>query len=141
MKNSPDSERIIMERRSRTAAPAIAAPIGTAQPSNPRRAVQCFACEQLKVAVFKNRLILSIRTEQIRENLANSFASARNRACKHASTNLHGVNATNLFSVVSTPPSPLKTQLETRFDDVQATIVSLVEALAPPRHHKQTWSL
>ena len=106
-------------------------------PLTPERAVQFFACERLKVAVFENRLILSIRTEQIRVNLANSFASARNRACKHASTNWHGVNATNLFSVESTPPSPLKTQLKTRFDDVQSTIVSLVEALAPPRHHKR----
>ena len=81
--------------------------------------------------------MLSIRTEQIRENLDNSLASARNRACKHAFTNLHGVNATNLFSVVSTPPSPLKPQLETRLDDVQATTVSLVEAPAPRRNHKR----
>ena len=106
-------------------------------PLTPEHAVDFFACERLKVAVFGNKLILSIRTEQIRENLSNSFASARNQACKHASTNLHGVNATNLFSVVSTPPSPLKTQLETRLDDVQATIVSLVEAPAPPRNHKR----
>ena len=33
------------------------------------------------------------------------------------SNNLYGVNATNLSSVVSTPP-PLKNQLETRLDDV-----------------------
>ena len=107
-------------------------------PLTPERAVQFFACERLKVAVFKkNCLMLSIRTEQIRENLDNSLASARNRACKHALTHLHGVHATNLFSVVSTPPSPLKTQLETRLDDVQATIVSLVEAPAPRRNHKR----
>ena len=47
------------------------------------------------------------------------------------SHNLHGVNATNLSSIVSTPSTPLKNRLETRLDDVQATTASLVEV---PKH-------
>ena len=43
------------------------------------------------------------------------------------SNNLYGVNAANLSLVV-------KNQLETRLDDVQATIASLVEAPVPPKH-------
>ena len=93
---------------------------------------QIFAWERLKIAVFENGLLPAISLEQIREDPAHSFASARDRARKHASNNLHGVNVTNLSSVVSTPPA-LKTQLETRLDSVQATITSLIEAPTPPR--------
>ena len=93
---------------------------------------QIFAWERLKIAVFENGLLPAIRLEQIREDPAHSFASARDRARKHASNNLHGVNVTNLSSVVSTPPA-LKTQLETQLDNVQATIASLIEAPTPPR--------
>ena len=101
----------------------------------PTKSVQIFAWERLKIAVFENRLLPSIRIEQIREDPVHSFASARERARQHASNNLHGVNAINLSSVVSTPS--LKNQLETRLDDVQATIASLVETSTPPRPHKR----
>ena len=90
----------------------------------------------LKIAVFENELLPLIRIEQIPEDSANSFASASDRARKHASNNLHGVNATNLSSIVSTPPT-LKNQLETQFDNVQATIALLVEAPALPRQQKR----
>ena len=96
-----------------------------------------FAWERLKFAVFRNRLLPSIRIEQIREDPAHSFASASDRARKHASNNLHDVNVTNLSSIASTPSPSLKTQLETRLDDVQATIASLVEAPTSPKHHKR----
>ena len=72
----------------------------------------------------------------MQEDPANSFASARDRARKHASINLHGVNVTNLSSVVSASRS-LKNQLETRLDNVQATIASLVGAPTPPRQQKR----
>ena len=52
------------------------------------------------------------------------------------SNNLYSVNAANLSSVVSTPPS-LKNQLETRLDDVQPTIASLVEAPVPSKYQKR----
>ena len=92
---------------------------------------QIFARERLKIAVFENGLLPAIRLEQIREDPAHSFASARDRARKHASNNLHGVNVSNLSSVVSTSPA-LKTQLETRLDNVQATIASIIDAPTPP---------
>ena len=82
------------------------------------------------------QLLPSIIIEQVREDSDNTFASARDRARKYASNTLHGVNATNLSSVVSTPSLPLKNQLEMRLDDVQAAIASLVEAPTPPKHHK-----
>ena len=85
--------------------------------------------------MFENGLLPSARIEQIREDPANSSASARYRGRKHASNNLHGINATNLSSVVSTPPS-LKNQLETRLDNVQATIASLIETPVPPGQKK-----
>ena len=44
---------------------------------------------------------------------------------------MYDINSINLSSFVSTPTTPLKNQLETRLDDVQATIASLVEA---PKH-------
>ena len=91
-----------------------------------------FACERLKIALFENGLLPAIRLEQIRENSAHSFASARDRARKHASNNLHGVNNPNLSSVASTSPA-LKTQLETRLDNVQATTASIIDAPTPPR--------
>ena len=69
-----------------------------------------------------------IQIEQIREELAHAFASARDGARKHASNNLYGGNATNLSSGVSSPTTTLTNQLETRLDDVQATIASVVEA-------------
>ena len=98
----------------------------------PGKSAQIFVWERLKVGVFENGLLPAIRLEQMREDLANSFASARDGARKHASNNLHWVYVTILSSVVSTPPA-LKTQLETRLDNVQATIASLVEAPIPPR--------
>ena len=49
------------------------------------------------------------------------------------SNNLRGVNAINWSSVVSTPLPPLKNQLDTRLDDVLATIASLVEV---PKHKR-----
>ena len=101
----------------------------------PGKSAQIFASERLKIAVFENGLLPAIRLEQIREDPANSFASARDRARKHASNNLHGVNVTNLSSVLSTTPS-LKNQLATRLDNVQASIDSLVEAPTPPRKQK-----
>ena len=67
------------------------------------KSAQIFAWEGL-TAVFENGLLPSIRIEQIREDPANSFSSARDRARKHASNNLHGVNATSLSSVVPTSP-------------------------------------
>ena len=91
-----------------------------------------FAWERLKIAVFENGLLPAIRLEQIREDPAHSFAAARDRARKHASNNLHGVNVSNLSSVARTSPA-LKTQLETRLDDVQATIASIIDAPTPPR--------
>ena len=91
-----------------------------------------FAWERLKIAVFENGLLPAIRLEQIREDPAHSFAVARDRAQKHASNNLHGVNVSNLSSVARTSPA-LKTQLETRLDDVQATIASIIDAPTPPR--------
>ena len=91
-----------------------------------------FAWEILKIAVFENGLLPAIRLEQIREDPAHSFAAARDRARKHASNNLHGVNVSNLSSVARTSPA-LKTQLETRLDDVQATIASIIDAPTPPR--------
>ena len=93
---------------------------------------QTFAWERIKIDVFANGLLPAIRVEQIREDPAYSFVSARHRARRHASNNLHGVNVTNLSSVVSTPPAR-KTQLETQLDNVQATIASLIEALTPPK--------
>ena len=104
-----------------------------ARTTPPTKSAQIFAWERQKIVVFENRLLPS---KQIREDPANLFASARDRARKHASNNLHGVNATNLSSVVSTPP-PLKNQLETRLDDVQVTIASLVEAPVPYKHEKR----
>ena len=50
---------------------------------------QIFAWERLKIAVFENGLLPAIRLEQIRQDPAHSFASARDRARKHASNNLH----------------------------------------------------
>ena len=91
-----------------------------------------FAWERLKIAVFENGLLPAIRLEQIREDPAHSFAYARDRARKHASNNLHGVNVTNVSSVVPTSPA-LKIQLETRLDNVQATIASIIDAPTPPR--------
>ena len=91
-----------------------------------------FAWERLKKAVLENGLLPAIRLEQIREDPVHSLASARDRARKHASNNLHGVNVSNLSSVVSTPPA-LKTQLETQLDNVQATIASIIDAPSPPR--------
>ena len=64
-----------------------------------------FAWERLKIAVFENGLLPAIRLEQIREDPAHSFASARDRARKHGSNNLHGVNVPNLSSVASTSPA------------------------------------
>ena len=93
---------------------------------------QIFAWERLKIAVFENGLLPAIRLEQIREDPAHSFASTRDRARKHASNNSHGVNVSNLSSVVSTSPA-LKTQLETRLDNVQTTIASIIDAPTPPR--------
>ena len=93
---------------------------------------QIFAWERLKIAVFENGLLPAIGLEQIREDPAHSFASTRDRARRHASNNLHGVNVTNLSSVVSTPPA-LKTQLETNLDNVQAIIASLIETPTLPR--------
>ena len=90
-----------------------------------------FAWEKLKIAVFENGLLPVIRLEQIREDPAHSFASASDRARRHASNNLHGVNVSNLSSVASTSPT-LKTQLETRLDNVQATIASIIDAPTPP---------
>ena len=69
----------------------------------PTVSAQIFTWERLEVAVSENRLLSSIIIEQIREDPAHSFASVRYRARKHTSNNLHGVNATNLSSVVSTP--------------------------------------
>ena len=94
-----------------------------------------FAWERLKIAVFENGLLPAIRLEQIREDPAHSFAAARDRARKHASNNLHGVNVSNLSSVARTSPA-LKTQLETRLDDVQATIASIIDAPTPPRKQR-----
>ena len=107
-----------------------------ARTTPPTKSDQIVAWERLKIVVFENGLLTSIRIKQIREDPANSFASARDRARKHSSNSLHGVNAINLSSVVSTPPS-LKNQLETRLDHVQATIALLVEAPAPPRQQKR----
>ena len=92
---------------------------------------QIFALERFKIDIFENGLLPAIRVEQIREDPAHSFASARGRARRHASNNLHGINVTNLSSVVSTPPAR-KTQLETQLDNVQATIASLIGAPTPP---------
>ena len=93
---------------------------------------QIFAWERLKIDVFENGLLPAIGVEQIREDPAPSFASARDGARKHASNNLHRVNVKNLSSVVSTPPAR-KTQLETQLDNVQATIALLIEAPTPPK--------
>ena len=108
-----------------------------ARTAPPTKSAQIFAWERLRTAVFENGLLPSIRIEQIREDPTNSFASASDRVREHASNNLHGGNATNLSSVVSTAASPLKNQLETRLDDVQATIASLVEAPMPSKHQKR----
>ena len=89
-----------------------------------------------KNVVFENELLPSIRTEQIWEDPAHSFASAINKARKHAPNNLHVFNATNSSLIVSTLPPP-KHHLETRLDDVQAIIASLIEAPAPSMHHKR----
>ena len=59
------------------------------------KAPHIFARERLKIAVFENGLLPANRLEQIREDPAHSFASARDRARKHASNNLHGVNVSN----------------------------------------------
>ena len=93
---------------------------------------QISAWERLRIAVFENGLLSAIRLEQIREDLPHSFASTRDRARKHTSNNLHGVNVSNLSSVVSTPPA-LQPQLETQLDNVQATIASIIDAPTPPR--------
>ena len=97
-----------------------------------KKSPHTFEWERLKIAVFENGLLPAIRLEQIREDPAHSFASARDRARKHASNNLHGVNVSNLSSIASTSPA-LKTQLETRLDNVQATIASIIDAPTPPR--------
>ena len=109
----------------------------SARTTPPGKSALNFAWNRLKIAAFENGLLASIRIEQIREDTAHSFASARDRALKLASNNLHGVNATNLSSIVPTPPPPLKNQLKTRLEDVQATIASPVEAPAPTRHYKR----
>ena len=103
-----------------------------ARTTPPGKSTQTFAWERLKIAVFENGLLPAIRLEQIREDPAHSFASARDRARKHASNNLHGVNVTNFSSVVSTPLA-LKTQVETRLDNLQATIALMVKAPTPPK--------
>ena len=95
---------------------------------------EIFAWKRLKIAVFENGCR---RSESRKHGKIPLTPSARDRAYKNASNNLQGVNATILSSVVSTPPPPLKNQLETRLHDVQATIASLVEAPAPPKHHKR----
>ena len=74
-----------------------------------KKSPHTFAWERLKIAAFENGLLPAIRLEQIREDPAHSFASARDRARKHASNNLHGVNVSNLSSIASTSPA-LKTQ-------------------------------
>ena len=99
----------------------------------PKKPSERFAWEHLKIAVFENGLLPPIRFEQVREEPAHTFASVRNRTRKHASNILHGMNAIKVSSVESTPTTPLKNQLETCLDDVQAAIVSLVEAF---KHHK-----
>ena len=76
-------------------------------PSN--KPPDCFAWERLKIAIFENEFLPSIRIEQIREDPAHTFASARDRARKHAHVKyFHLVNATNLSSVVSTSSPSLK---------------------------------
>ena len=55
-----------------------------------------FAWERLKIAVFENGLLPSIIIEQMREDPARTFASARDRARKHVSNNFHDLNATNV---------------------------------------------
>ena len=99
-----------------------------------KKSPNIFAWERLKTYDFENGFLPSIRNERVREDSAHSFALARDRARKHASNNFHGTSTTNLYSVVSTPTIPLKNQLETRPDDVQATIASLVDE---PKHHKR----
>ena len=90
-----------------------------------------FAWESLKITVFENGLLPSIRNEQVRKGPVRTFAADKDRVRKHVSNSLHDVNSTNLSSVVSTPAT---IQLETRVDDVEATIASLVEA---PKHHRR----
>ena len=62
----------------------------------PNKSPKVFAWERLKIAVFEDGLLPSIRIELIREDPAHSFALARDRARKRASNNLHDINATNL---------------------------------------------
>ncbi|CAM9536871.1 unnamed protein product [Ascophyllum nodosum] len=69
-----------------------------ARTTPPGKSAQICAWERLKIAVFENGLLPAIRLEQIRGYPANSFASARDRARKRASNNLHGVNVTNLHT-------------------------------------------
>ena len=93
-----------------------------------------FAWERLKHAVFENGLLPPINNEQVRKDPVRASVPARGRARKHASNNLHRINSTTLSSVVSPPTLPLKHQLETRLDNVQATIASLVDA---SKHHER----
>ena len=85
-------------------------------PSN--KSPQSFAWKRSEIAVFEKGLLPSIIIKQVREGPSHIFASARNRDRRHASNNLHGINATNLSSAVSTPIIPVKNHLETRLEDV-----------------------
>ena len=56
------------------------------------------AWKRVRIAVFGNGLLPSIRNEQVRKDPVRTLASARERARKHASDNLRGINSTNLYS-------------------------------------------
>ena len=51
-----------------------------------------FAWEALKITVYENGFLPSIRNEQIREDLARTLTAVRERARNHESDNLHGVH-------------------------------------------------
>ena len=88
---------------------------------------EMFAWECLKLAVFENELLPSIRHEQERRDPVRTFAAARDGSRNHVSNIWDGANSINLSSVVSTPAPILKHQVETRLEVVQGTFVSLVE--------------
>ena len=77
-------------------------------------------CRRLELSKYER--ILLVPSHQLGTELENTHQI------------IHGINATNVSLVVSTPTTPLENQLEMRLDDVQTTIASLVEV---SKHHKR----
>ena len=69
----------------------------------------------------------------MRKYSVHTIAAAHHRARNHTSNTLHDVNTTHLSSTMSAPTPILEVQLETRFDEVQATIALLTDKPKRPK--------